>query len=230
MNTFNGSSPHDTYTDSVEKVIAYAQGNPYALQVLSRGLIEFTLKHCESKARCLDRKPDPQIQSKMESTFLQQSNEAREVFLDIACFFIGKTVDYATEVLHASYCYDIQVVGGYSRTPSSLKRLLMNKLITFVGYNCDLAEQRLKSSQHELRFHALIDLSLWGGGGPPANCDDIWNVMYANLRRRHIDESWEQLEHRDMNTAYTTTTSYINYAQWESIAYHQHSSLLCERW
>ncbi|CAN1730121.1 Disease resistance-like protein DSC1 [Linum perenne] len=110
MNTFNGSSPHDTYMDSVEKVIAYAQGNPYALQVLSRGLIELTLKHCESKVRSLYRKPDPQIQSKMESTFLQQSNEARDVFLDVACFFVGKRVDYATEVLHARYCYDIQVV------------------------------------------------------------------------------------------------------------------------
>ncbi|RDX75333.1 TMV resistance protein N, partial [Mucuna pruriens] len=87
---FKQASPIEDFVELSTDVIRYSSGLPLALEVLGSYL--FDMKETEWKCTLekLKRIPNDQVQKKLKISYDGLSDDTeREIFLDIACFFIG---------------------------------------------------------------------------------------------------------------------------------------------
>ncbi|XP_042496515.1 disease resistance protein RUN1-like isoform X2 [Macadamia integrifolia] len=97
---FRKDCPHDDYMELSKEVVEYVKGLPLALEVIGslmfdkRSLSEW--KSAVAKLKCT---PDNQIQEKLRLSFDALDDAEKDIFLDIACFFIGMDKDCAIKIL-----------------------------------------------------------------------------------------------------------------------------------
>jgi hypothetical protein len=97
---FRNNSPTKDYTDLSTSVVAYCGGLPLALEVLGSFLFSRSIPEWKSTLDKLKRIPHDQIQKKLRISFDALSdNTEKDIFLDIACFFIGMDKDYVAKIL-----------------------------------------------------------------------------------------------------------------------------------
>jgi len=97
---FRNSSPTKDYIDLSTSVVAYCGGLPLALEVLGSFLFSRSIPEWKSALDKLKRIPHDQIQKKLRISFDALSdNTEKDIFLDIACFFIGMDKDYVAKIL-----------------------------------------------------------------------------------------------------------------------------------
>ncbi|XP_050102405.1 disease resistance protein RPV1-like [Malus sylvestris] len=88
------------YQCYIASVIAHCGGNPLALQVLASSLFGKTLEAWKSAVQNLSLiTGDPRIQNNLKLTFSSLSDHDKRLFLHVACFFIGKDMDFTAIVL-----------------------------------------------------------------------------------------------------------------------------------
>ncbi|KAK7349963.1 hypothetical protein VNO77_07905 [Canavalia gladiata] len=87
---FKQPSPRKDFAELSRNVIAYSGGLPLALEVLGSYLFDMEVEKWKSVLEKLKRIPNDQVQKKLKISYdgLNDDTE-REIFLDIACFFIG---------------------------------------------------------------------------------------------------------------------------------------------
>ncbi|XP_021817910.1 TMV resistance protein N-like [Prunus avium] len=99
--------PLGDYVKLAERAMRYAQGLPLALKVLGSHLYGGS-KHKWQAA--LDGFQGTEIQEVLKISYNALDDRVKKVFLDIACFFKGKSRNYVTEVCELNARYGIEVL------------------------------------------------------------------------------------------------------------------------
>ncbi|KAL7257946.1 hypothetical protein ACSBR1_004132 [Camellia fascicularis] len=98
--TFRQNHPIEGYEEHSKRVVSYCSGLPLALQVLGSSLFQRNLDVWESALKKLKAIPDSQILTKLKISFDSlQDDHDRNLFLDVACFFVDKDKDFTITVL-----------------------------------------------------------------------------------------------------------------------------------
>ncbi|KAI9119925.1 hypothetical protein K1719_009314 [Acacia pycnantha] len=122
LKAFGKDGYKSEYKELVERALAYAQGVPLALTVLGSLLHSRTVKEWESALRKLERRSHRDIQTVLKLSYDGLDDEEKVVFLDIACFFKGKSEGYVLTMLE-SFGFDGHI---------SLRTLMDKALISVV--------------------------------------------------------------------------------------------------
>ncbi|KAF3449339.1 hypothetical protein FNV43_RR10067 [Rhamnella rubrinervis] len=88
LHAFKKERPAKDYQVLSERVTCYAYGNPLALKVLGRSLHTRPIEEWESALRKLKMVPDKDIQKVLRISYEGLDDMQKDMFLDIACFFL----------------------------------------------------------------------------------------------------------------------------------------------
>jgi hypothetical protein len=98
---FRQASPTKNFAEISRNVVEYSGGLPLALEVLGSYLFEREATEWKSVLDKLKRIPNGQVQKKLKISYDALSyNTEKEIFLDIACFFIGMDRNDVTLILN----------------------------------------------------------------------------------------------------------------------------------
>ncbi|XP_020220609.1 disease resistance protein RPP4 [Cajanus cajan] len=87
-NAFNKSDLHKEYNELSKKVVNYAKGVPLVLKVLARLLCGKNKEVWESELSKLEKIPPTKVYDKMKLSFDDLDRKEKQIFLDLACFFL----------------------------------------------------------------------------------------------------------------------------------------------
>ncbi|PON46060.1 TIR-NBS-LRR-like protein [Trema orientale] len=87
------------------KFVNYAKGVPLALKVLGSHLHSKNKEEWESALNKLKVVPNKKILDILEISFAGLDYKEKDIFLDIACFFQGRTKNYVKEILDDNGCF-----------------------------------------------------------------------------------------------------------------------------
>ncbi|PWA77141.1 TMV resistance protein N [Artemisia annua] len=96
----------------LEEVAALAGGLPLVLEVWSRYFIGHERKQWPSLLKKLKRIPHGDVQNQLQMSYDSLSDDAKNLFLDIACFFVGMNKELVVKVLHdeeSTFFPDIEI-------------------------------------------------------------------------------------------------------------------------
>nr|AKQ06244.1 disease resistance protein [Caragana korshinskii] len=89
--------------DILHRVITYASGLPLALEVVGSHLFNKTIDEWKSVLDGYERIPNKEIQTILKVSFDALEEEEKNVFLDIACCFKGRELEWVKRMLHAHH-------------------------------------------------------------------------------------------------------------------------------
>ncbi|XP_024964998.1 TMV resistance protein N-like [Cynara cardunculus var. scolymus] len=99
---FKGNNPKKGYEEVSKKLMAYCQGHPLALKVLGESLHKRDVAEWEERIEGLKEEMDSRIQKVLQVSFdSMPSNNDKELFKHIACFFVGEDRNYIETILKA---------------------------------------------------------------------------------------------------------------------------------
>ncbi|CAJ2634167.1 unnamed protein product [Trifolium pratense] len=99
-NAFGKSNPKTGYEAVSSRAVGYAKGLPLALKVIGSNLgTRKSLKAWKSALKDYERIPRKGIQDVLKVSYDVLEPSAQSVFLDIACFFRGESIEYVEEIL-----------------------------------------------------------------------------------------------------------------------------------
>jgi hypothetical protein len=104
-------TPED-FVELSKEVVAYSGGLPLALQNLRSVLHGKEARQWKDLLRCLERLsiPFPQLLEALEKSFRDLSDEEKQIFLDIACFFNGMDQNDVLQTLNRpTECTTLQI-------------------------------------------------------------------------------------------------------------------------
>ncbi|XP_057745644.1 disease resistance protein RUN1-like [Arachis stenosperma] len=104
---FKQKKPKEDFVQLSKDVVAYCGGLPLALEVIGSFLIEKKAKEWQSAVEKLKRIPNSDVHKKLRISFDGLNDDAeREIFLDIAFFFIGMD---RNDVIHVLEEHDAEI-------------------------------------------------------------------------------------------------------------------------
>ncbi|XP_061988679.1 disease resistance protein RUN1-like isoform X2 [Rosa rugosa] len=98
---FGSSYPKKGYHELSESVVTCCGCLPLALEVIGSFLFGKDETEWKCELEKLKRIPDDKIMQKLRVSYdgLSYSHRERDIFLDIACFFVGMDLNYVTQIL-----------------------------------------------------------------------------------------------------------------------------------
>ncbi|XP_059065771.1 disease resistance protein RPV1 [Cryptomeria japonica] len=100
--SFLQSSPPIEFEDLVEKFVHNCKGLPLSLRVFGGLLYKKPKEYWNSQLKKISRILPHDIKEKLKISFNALDKEEKEIFLDIACFFLGEKKNVAIEVWDGS--------------------------------------------------------------------------------------------------------------------------------
>ncbi|KAI7981050.1 TMV resistance protein N [Camellia lanceoleosa] len=98
---FGKINPSENCVDLANDIVRYASGLPLALEVLGSYLFGRNMVEWKSAFDKLQQIPHKKIQEKLRISFDALDDDSiKDIFLDIACFFIGMDIDYVITILN----------------------------------------------------------------------------------------------------------------------------------
>ena len=98
---FREAKPKQEYHFLAERVVSYCEGLPLALEVIGSYLYERTKEEWNSVLLLLDNIPQHDVQKKLKISFDGLRNQMeKDLFLDVCCYFVGKSKTYVTKILN----------------------------------------------------------------------------------------------------------------------------------
>ncbi|XP_022633246.1 TMV resistance protein N-like isoform X2 [Vigna radiata var. radiata] len=98
---FKQASPKQDFIELSRNVVAYAGGLPLALEVLGSYLFDMEVTEWKSVLEKLRKIPNDEVQEKLKISYDGLSDDTEKgIFLDIACFFIGKDRNDVIHILN----------------------------------------------------------------------------------------------------------------------------------
>ncbi|XP_024168266.1 disease resistance protein RUN1 isoform X2 [Rosa chinensis] len=136
LKAFKKCTPPEDYLDLCHCISWYAQGLPLALVVLGSFLLGRSADEWASAIERLNNRPNRVVTDVLRISFDGLDNNDKGVFLDIACFFKGESIDRVTRILHRSNCNPdivIQVLVDRALVTVVERQLWMHDLIQKLG-------------------------------------------------------------------------------------------------
>ncbi|XP_071718533.1 disease resistance protein RPP2B-like [Rutidosis leptorrhynchoides] len=131
---FMSKGPNEGYEQVSKKLMEYCEGHPLALKVLGESLHNNTVAEWEDRIQVLKEETDSRINNVLRTSFDSiPSNNDKELFKHISCFFVGQDRGFAGTILNAC---DIHTLSGF--------RNLIDRCLLETGRN------------DTLRMHSLI--------------------------------------------------------------------------
>jgi hypothetical protein len=132
---FNMANPKEEYSELSNEALVYAGGIPLALELLGSFLKVISIAEWKSTLEKLRRAPLEKIQNILRISFDALDVDTKNIFLDIACFFVGMDKDKD---------YVIQILDGCDFFPNiGIKTLIERSLLKI-------------DRENKFRLHALI--------------------------------------------------------------------------
>ncbi|XP_059652084.1 disease resistance protein RUN1-like [Cornus florida] len=135
---FKQDRPIEGYMEHSKSVVKYCGGIPLALQVLGSSLFGRSVNVWESALKKLEAIPDSEIIKKLRVSFDSlQDDHDKNLFLDIACFFVGKDIDFVVIVLDGCKYFTKfgidNLIHRYLLTINEDNKLTMHQLLRDMG-------------------------------------------------------------------------------------------------
>ncbi|KEH25115.1 putative TIR domain, winged helix-turn-helix DNA-binding domain-containing protein [Medicago truncatula] len=135
---FKQASPREDFAEISRNVVEYSGGLPLALEVLGSHLFELGLAEWKCVLEKIKRIPNDQVQKKLKISYDALNDDTeKEIFLDIACFFIGMDRNDVIHILNGSELFaEIGVSVLVERslvTVDDRNRLAMHDLLRDMG-------------------------------------------------------------------------------------------------
>ncbi|XP_054779035.1 TMV resistance protein N-like [Prosopis cineraria] len=134
---FHLSHPPKGYQDMASHAIRYAQGLPLALRLIGSNLAHRNLEEWRSTLEQYERIPERTIHNILKMSYDCLQDNAKRIFLDIACFFKAKTFVYIEDIIEAfdfggRFYFEVLVEKSLV-TISGIGKLCMHDLIQQMG-------------------------------------------------------------------------------------------------
>ncbi|XP_028770181.1 TMV resistance protein N-like [Neltuma alba] len=94
------------YTEVVNEVISYASGLPLALEILGSDLYGKNVSEWKSMLDGCKSIPHGKIQQILEVSYKSLQQLEKEAFLDIACFYKGRELEYVKKMVAIAHDFD----------------------------------------------------------------------------------------------------------------------------
>lgn len=172
--SFGRALPDEGYGELSQKIVHHCAGNPLALEVLGSSLSGQSIdiwKRASQEPEAIDG--DRKIQNTLKISYDSLRDERdKNLFLDIACFFIGNDKDYVRRMLGCCGLY----------RPLGIQKLIDRCLVTIDKDNKLMMHQLLRDMGREIvRQESPEDLGkrtrLW-------HHDDALDVLEKNTVRK----------------------------------------------
>ena len=102
---FQKNEPEEAYLQLTNQIINYANGLPLALKIIGSDLRRKSLSQWESALEKYKKIPNKEILKILEMSYEGLDQSEKDIFLDIAFFFIGKNEDYVVKILKACHLF-----------------------------------------------------------------------------------------------------------------------------
>ncbi|XP_027334981.1 TMV resistance protein N-like [Abrus precatorius] len=103
---FKKASPKNDFVELSRNVVIYSGGLPLALEVLGSYLFDRGITEWKSVLDKLKKIPNNEVQKKLRISFdCLNDDREKEIFLDIACFFIGMNRNDVIQILNGWGCF-----------------------------------------------------------------------------------------------------------------------------
>ncbi|KAL4356744.1 hypothetical protein AHAS_Ahas09G0117300 [Arachis hypogaea] len=156
LNAFNEDYPQIGYEELSWKAVGCCKGIPLALISLRSFLHLKSKTEWHSALQKLEKTPNPEIQNILRLSYDGLDEEAKQIFLDIACFFKRELVEYVVNLLDS---YGLYAAIGM--------RSLLDRALIAISHNC-------------VRMHDLIQELGWDivcqqSSGNSENRSHLWD-------------------------------------------------------
>ncbi|KOM43151.1 hypothetical protein LR48_Vigan05g075500 [Vigna angularis] len=102
---FKRKTPDAGYLEVSNHVVLYAEGLPLALKIMGSNLFGKTVEEWKSALGKYEKIPNKEVQNVLRVTYDNLEENEKGIFLDVACFFKGETVEYVEKTLQARGFY-----------------------------------------------------------------------------------------------------------------------------
>ncbi|WKA11081.1 hypothetical protein VitviT2T_028613 [Vitis vinifera] len=130
---FQENLPKEAYENLSYNMIEYADGLPLALKLLGASLFGKKISEWESALYKLKRIPHMEINKVLRISFDGLDDMDKEIFLDVACFFKGKSKDFVSRILGPHAEYGIATLNDKCLITISKNMMDMHDLIQQMG-------------------------------------------------------------------------------------------------
>ncbi|XP_027355279.1 TMV resistance protein N-like [Abrus precatorius] len=172
---FNMTQPASGYEEMSNYVVSYAQGLPLVLEVIGSNLTHKSLEAWKCILKQYESIPDRNVLDILKISYDNLEDNAKCIFLDIACFFKRRPLEFVEEILDASgfgaKFYIEVLVDKYLLSVNGFGCLWMHDLIQEMGKDIVRMEAPSEPGQRS---------RLW--------ChDDICRILHENSGSRNIE-------------------------------------------
>jgi len=123
---FKQASPKEDFIELSRNLVAYAGGLPLALEVLGAYLFDMEVSEWKSVLEKLRKIPNDEVQEKLKISYDGLTDDTKKgIFLDIACFFIGKDRNDVIHILNGCGLF----------AENGIRVLVERSLVTIDGKN-----------------------------------------------------------------------------------------------
>ncbi|XP_040992700.1 disease resistance protein RPV1-like [Juglans microcarpa x Juglans regia] len=153
---FNMPHPEEDFREISIDVVDYAGGLPLALEVLGSDLRGRSIIQWKTTLEKFRKSPNAQIQKILGISFESLDHTTREVFLDIACFFMGVNIEYVFKILEECGFFPdiaINILVQRSLVKIDYPNLKMHDLIRDMGREIVRQESHHPEKRSRLWYH-----------------------------------------------------------------------------
>ncbi|XP_048421845.1 TMV resistance protein N-like isoform X1 [Pyrus x bretschneideri] len=192
----NNSTRRTDYMQSAKNVVHYARGVPLALTIL--GSLFFNCKskeEWEDEFNKMKRYPSESIQEVLRISYDRLDRNAKEIFLDIACFFKGWCVDKVRRMIHVHELFwpsGIRILIDMSLisidSTRKVETIQMHDLLQQMGRTI-VQEQCIKDPSKRNRL--FTD-------------EDVYHVLESNMETPNVEAivlNWHYIAERPLKRA-----------------------------
>lgn len=149
-------------------VVSYANGNPLALKVVGSSLYRKSKEHWESALQKLKKIPNVEIHNMLRVSFDALDNEEKDIFLDIACYFKGMSVNSTMQKLK----------GCYLAAEAGLSALVDKSLVMIPGHKIEMHDLLQEMGWDIVRQESCNNL---GERSRLHNHEDVYLILKRNI-------------------------------------------------
>ncbi|THG09471.1 hypothetical protein TEA_003934 [Camellia sinensis var. sinensis] len=173
---FGKNYPINGFIEDSERVVQYCGGLPLAIKILGASLSGRSLNIWKSQLQKLKAIPNSEVIEKLKISYDSlQDDHDKNLFLHVACFFVGMDKDQVVTILDGCDFYTMvgiqNLIDRYLLTIDEHKRLVMHQLVQEMGREIVRQESPKEPGERS---------RVW-------NCKDSLNVLSENTGTRKIE-------------------------------------------